>query len=77
MQFIKDYTGGRVELGAGTLYGALNSLQEKGWIVSVEGTQSRRKMEYIITALGKSKVEEEKKRLREIMELASKITEKR
>lgn len=32
MQFIEEETGGRLALGAGTLYGALNSLQEKGWI---------------------------------------------
>ena len=76
MQFIKDSTGERVALGAGTLYGALNTLLEKGWIVSAEETQNRRKMEYIITAFGKSKVVEEKKRLHEIMELASRITEK-
>lgn len=29
MQFIEEKTGGRLSLGAGTLYGALNSLQEK------------------------------------------------
>ena len=32
MQFIEEKTGGRLSLGAGTLYGALNSLQEKIWI---------------------------------------------
>ena len=29
MQFIEEKTGGRLSLGAGTLYGALNSLQER------------------------------------------------
>ena len=33
MQFIEEKTGGRLSLGAGTLYGALNSLQEKKWIM--------------------------------------------
>lgn len=32
MQFVADKTGGRLLLGAGTLYGALNALQKKGWI---------------------------------------------
>ena len=32
MQFIEDKTNGRLSLGAGTLYGALTSLQNKGWI---------------------------------------------
>ena len=29
MQFIEEKTGGRLSLGAGTLYGALNSLDRK------------------------------------------------
>ena len=29
MQFVEEKTGGRLSLGAGTLYGALNSLQDK------------------------------------------------
>lgn len=32
MQFIQTQTAGRLTLGAGTLYGALRTLQEKGWI---------------------------------------------
>lgn len=31
MQFVEEKTGGRLSLGAGTLYGALNSLQDKKW----------------------------------------------
>ena len=27
-----ELTGGRLELGAGTLYGAINTLVDKGWI---------------------------------------------
>ena len=52
MQFIEDQTAGRLTLGAGTLYGALNSLQDKGWIVPV-GSDNGRKKEYIITPQGK------------------------
>ncbi len=32
MQNIKELSNGRVSLGAGTLYGAINTLLEKGWI---------------------------------------------
>ena len=32
MQQTEQLSGGRVRLAAGTLYGALNSLCEKGWI---------------------------------------------
>lgn len=33
MQFIEEKTNGRLVLGAGTLYGALKSLEERGWII--------------------------------------------
>jgi len=36
MQFIEDNTKGRLTLGAGTLYGALNSLQEKAGLHLLE-----------------------------------------
>lgn len=32
MQWIKDKTNGRVILGMGTLYGAINHLIEKAWL---------------------------------------------
>ena len=32
MQNVEQLSGGRVKLAAGTLYGALNTLLEKGWI---------------------------------------------
>ena len=38
MQFVEEKTGGRLSLGAGTLYGALNSLQDKKWIGIVNFT---------------------------------------
>jgi len=44
MQFIEGSTKGRLTLGAGTLYGALNSLQDKGWIAPFgdsAGTEKR------------------------------------
>jgi len=36
LQFIEKTAHGRLTLGAGTLYGALNSLEEKGWIAAQE-----------------------------------------
>ena len=50
MQFIEEKTGGRLSLGAGTLYGALNSMQEKGWI-ELFGDSEGRKKEYACAAL--------------------------
>ena len=59
MQFIEEKTTGRLLLGAGTLYGALNSLKKKGWIMPYGDSEDRRK-EYIITTLGKEIVKKEK-----------------
>ena len=52
MQFVEEKTGGRLSLGAGTLYGALNSLQDKKWIKPYGDSEGRKK-EYHITAQGK------------------------
>lgn len=67
-QEIGELTNGRVKLGAGTLYGALQTLQKKGWIEihSVE-TESRKKKEYIITDLGKQVFRDEQLRLKELL----------
>lgn len=72
MQFIEEKTKGRLSLGAGTLYGALTSLEEKGWI-SRYGEADGRKKEYLITSLGKEVVEKELCRLHEITQIATKI----
>ena len=58
MQFIEEKTDGRLSLGAGTLYGALNSLQDKKWIEPYGDSEGRKK-EYHITAQGKEIAEKE------------------
>ena len=45
MQNINNLSKGRVTLGAGTLYGAINTLLEKGWITSVPDKGDTRKKE--------------------------------
>lgn len=72
MQFIEEQTRGRLSLGAGTLYGALNSLQEKGWIEPY-GSSEGRKKEYLITAQGKEVAERELFRLQELVNVAAGI----
>lgn len=72
MQFIEEKTDGRLSLGAGTLYGALNSLQEKGWIEPC-GASKGRKKEYLITTQGKEIAEKELVRLQELVRIASGI----
>ena len=43
MQNVEQLSNGRVKLAAGTLYGAINTLQEKGWIISLPGEKDSRK----------------------------------
>lgn len=66
MQNVSELSGGRVNLGAGTLYGAINTLLGKGWIVPYESKASSRKKEYVITAQGKTAASSELKRLGEL-----------
>lgn len=74
MQFVMEQSKGRVVLAAGTLYGAINSLLEKGWIRPLPYEASARKKEYEITESGKSAVNTELNRLRELLENGLRIT---
>ena len=69
---IEEKTNGRLSLGAGTLYGALNSLQDKKWIEPC-GHCDGRKKEYCITMQGKEVAEKELTRLNELVSIASEI----
>ena len=68
MQNIDRLSRGRVVLGAGTLYGAINTLVEKGWITSVPGVRDTRKKDYIITDGGRNAALKEIERLEELLE---------
>ncbi len=74
MQNAEKLSNGRVRLAAGTLYGAINTLLEKGWITSVPGENGERKKEYVITESGKNAVFAELDRLRELLENGEKLT---
>lgn len=67
MQNIEKLSDGRVSLAAGTLYGAISTMLEKGWITAVPGEKGSRKKEYQITQLGKEIVEAEMCRLEELL----------
>lgn len=76
IQEVEELTTGRVVLGPGTLYGAIQSLEKKGWIrIYSEDTKSRKKKEYLITEAGKTAFGEEKKRLEELLHNAVLIEE--
>jgi len=66
MQNAERLSNGRVRLAAGTLYGALSSLLEKGWICALPGDGDSRKKEYVITDTGKEAVKNELNRLKEL-----------
>ncbi len=67
MQNVETLSGGRVRLAAGTLYGAINTLLERGWITALPGARDSRKKEYQITNLGKEAVAAEINRLQELL----------
>lgn len=66
MQKAEAFSNGRVRLAAGTLYGALNTLLERGWIETAEQGQATRKKEYVITQQGREAVLKELARLHEL-----------
>lgn len=71
-QEIEELTNGRVTLGPGTLYGAIQSLVKKDWIrIYSEDTESRKKKEYLITDEGRAVFEAERERLNELVKNAA------
>lgn len=74
MQNADTLSNGRVKLAAGTLYGALNTLMDKGWIESLPGESGSRKKEYQITPAGRRAVMNEISRLRELLTNGEAIT---
>lgn len=70
MQRVSSMSRGRLVLSAGTLYGAISNLLEKGWIApcgETADTDGRRKM-YQLTALGRKVLLAEYARLKELVE---------
>ena len=65
MQKAEQLSSGRVRLAAGTLYGALNTLLEKGWIAA--GPQEGRQKRYHLTPQGREALLGELDRLRELV----------
>ena len=65
MQRTAELSGGRIRLAAGTLYGALNAMVDKGWIRLLPG--DGRKKEYVLTPRGLEVLQKELGRLRELV----------
>jgi DNA-binding PadR family transcriptional regulator len=67
MQNINAKTSGRVNLGPGTLYGAINALVSKGWLKTLPTEDGTRKKEYVITDEGRDAFLAELDRLGELL----------
>ena len=68
MQNVEKLSGGRLRLAAGTLYGAISTMLEKGWITALDGAADSRKKEYVITDTGREMLRAEYRRLCELVE---------
>ena len=73
MQQTEALSHGRVHLAAGTLYGALNTLCDKGWIIQLPVEDGSRRKEYRLTEQGRSVLLAEMKRLRELVDNGERI----
>ena len=65
MQRTAELSGGRIQLAAGTLYGALNAMVDKGWSALLPG--EGRKKEYQLMPIGLEVLKKELARLRELV----------
>jgi DNA-binding PadR family transcriptional regulator len=71
MKDIETLSGGRVRLSTGTLYGALRRLLEDHWIERFEQEDtSREKQAYRLTAAGRSQLQLELDRMRQLTRAA-------
>lgn len=75
MQNVEQLSNGRLKLAAGTLYGAINTLLEKNWIIALPEEKDSRKKEYQITEQGREMLQTELLRLRELVENGTHILE--
>ena len=73
MQLTEELSRGRVHLAAGTLYGALNALSAKGWIIQLPSEDESRRNEYRLTEKGLHVLESEVARLRELADNGERI----
>ena len=70
IQEVEELTKGRVSLGAGTLYGALQTMQKRGWIrVVSQETESRRRRNILSQKREKKYLRQSGRGLRNCLEM--------
>lgn len=71
---IRERTGGRVDMGPGTLYGAIKRLAGRGWIVEVDAPAGEepddRRRYYEVTDHGREAAMDEAARMDELLGIA-------
>jgi DNA-binding PadR family transcriptional regulator len=72
MQKIEELSGGQVRIAAGTMYGAIETLFNKGWIVEVRSSDLRRKV-YKTTDAGRKYLLADYKRMEHMLSMTSDI----
>lgn len=77
MQKVKELSSERLVLSAGTLYGAINTLLDRGWIKQLFSADESRRKEYVITADGLDALNSELQRLRELVANGERILNKK
>jgi DNA-binding PadR family transcriptional regulator len=72
LQDVEALSQGRVQLGTGTLYGAIKRLLEQGWIerVDVKVSDGRGRKDYRLTPTGRLLLDAEVQRLRSALSAA-------
>ncbi len=71
---VRDRTGGRVDMGPGTLYGAIKRLVARGWLQEVAdpagAPRDDRRRYYALTPEGRGAAAAETDRMRELLAIA-------
>ena len=67
MQKVSEMPGNRLIISAGTLYGAINTLLDRGWIKQPTVQEESRRKEYVIPDEGRTALVNELERLRELV----------
>lgn len=75
MQRTAELTGGNVQIGSGTMYGATGNMIKKGWIAEcygMSGKDGRRRM-YELTSSGRQILLDERERFGNLLKSANEI----
>lgn len=75
MQRVEELSDGQVRLAAGTLYGAVENLLNKGFITSIPSDDIRRKV-YVISERGKQMLRADYQRMAYMLDITDRTTKK-